>query len=109
MFLALLEYEKYCKDSEIDPSKGQQRFLNALVTKCPPEASNLMKLYYSSMKDVQSIMTLNLKVQKHLEAGSYMARHALLQSDERDRLSFLKVSAVDFENTTFVKWSELDV
>jgi len=92
MFLSLLEFEKNSKDSDIDPMKGQQRFFSSIVSKCPPEATNLMKSYYSSIRDVKSIMSLNLRAQKQVEAGSFMAKHALMQSVEQDRITMLKVS-----------------
>ena len=92
MFLSLLEFEQKSKDADIDPVKGQQRFFNALVTKCPDEATNLMKAYYTSVKDIKSIMGLNLRAQKHIEAGSFMAQYAFMQPVERDRLTMLKVS-----------------
>lgn len=100
MFLSLLEFEKKSKDSDIDPSKGQQRFFNSLITKCPAEATNLMKYYYSSVNDVKSIMGLNLRAQKHIEAGSFMAKYGLMQSTERDRLTMLKVCVL-YQNISF--------
>jgi len=90
IFLSLMEFEKYCMSNAADPNKGQHNFLNTIVTKFPPEATNLLKTYYSSMSDVKFVMNLLLRSQNFVDAGTTMAKRALDSSKEQERLTMLK-------------------
>lgn len=90
MFYSLLQFENMSMSSNTDPAVGQHLFFATLNNKCPKEVNNLMRLFYSSMGDVKATMAVNLRAQNHLDAGTFMARHALSQATERDRLSMMK-------------------
>lgn len=90
IFLTLMEFEKACMASTSDGSKSMSNFLNSIVNKFSPESFNLLRVYFSSIQDVKYVMNLLLRGQKHVAAGSTMAKRALAKPQARERQKDLK-------------------
>jgi len=90
IFLTLMEFEKSCLASTPDPSKAKMKFVSTVVSKFPREASELLKLYYASMKDVKNLNHFLFVAQNFTDAGNIIAKRAVERNGREERVASIK-------------------
>ena len=90
LFLCLVEYQKYCKNSTNDPKQAMSTFNQNVVTKFPAEAVNMYMIYLASNQDTKYQMNLYLRKEKFISGGTALAKLALDTASTRERIAMVK-------------------
>lgn len=92
IFFILTDFEQFCLNQNAEKSQAQLKYLKTVVGQFPQEAVNLLKSYYSSMKDVKHVMNLLLRGQKFILAGSVITKRALNVLPDKEKKKMLQVT-----------------
>jgi vacuolar protein sorting-associated protein 16 len=102
-----MEYQKYCRSQNPDPSKANQIFQSAVVSKFTPEAFNTLRRYWGTNPETKNDVNLLLRAQKFTSAGVTVARRAIgKKGDFREKISVLSEASKVFamgKETNFYK------
>lgn len=92
LFLSIMEFEKACMSSTGDAIKGNQKFIQGIVTSFPREAFDLLKTFYYKGNDVKRLRDSLLRGQKFLDAGFSVAKVGLTAVTDKESTSAMQVS-----------------
>ena len=92
LFLTLIEFEKACLSEASDTEKGNQKFIQIILTTFPKEGLDLLRSFYRSCDDVKRLRDLLIRAQKFVDAGESVAQKALRSAFETEAILKLQVS-----------------
>jgi hypothetical protein len=110
IFYTIMEYQKHCTASTPDAAKANQTFMATVISKFTPEAFHTLRRYMTTMPEVKSVISLQLRAQKITDAGVTMARRAIGRKggDSREKQIVLSVRRICLYRTSeFVGRSSL--